>query len=152
MCESFPAFPSASQLYTIKSNSSLSFALKLKAMSVSPHPPWASTFSFLLSCLRTGATLTQHVLSHKHQSSGVSCILGLPTAALTLHMKTLKIKGTFHWRLLICYWTNANTGRTCKLHRDQMVDTDSDLLAVNNATLCCPVNQVLWTNTMKCIC
>lgn len=66
-----------------------------------------------VSCLRTGATLTQRVLSHKHQSCGVSCILGLPTAALTLHIKTLEIKGTFHWRLLSCYWTNANMHANC---------------------------------------
>lgn len=30
-----------------------------------------------VSCLRTGATLTQRVLSHKHQSCGVSCLLQL---------------------------------------------------------------------------
>lgn len=45
---SFPAFPSASQFYATKSNSSLFFALKMKAMNLSPHLSWTSTFSFLL--------------------------------------------------------------------------------------------------------
>lgn len=131
MCESFPTFPSASQLYTIKRNSSLFVALKMKAVNVSPHPPWASTFSFLLAASEleplwlnvSSATNTNPVVFHAYCSSHPS-------------HEDFGDKGDVPLETIILLLDKCK--HACKLHRDQVVDPDSDLLAVNNCNTVLP--------------
>lgn len=116
---SFPAFPSASQFYATKSNSSLFFCSENE--SHESLPTFILNLNFLISpllgCLSTGATecLTQHVLSHEQKSCGFSCIFrsvwcrSHPSNEDT----SLKIKRTLHWRL----W-QLPQGRLLPRHRD----------------------------------